>query len=96
MTFSIISITAASVRQRRVRRRKMKVIKLDMDNKTEFRLLEVGDVFEYLEEFYIKTGVSATKFNAVDLLTGSVDIIRLDAEVDAMDAEIRVRPKENF
>ena len=72
----------------------MKVIKLDMDNKQEFRLLEIGDVFEYLEAFYIKAGVSVTDFNAVDLLTGSVRIIRLDAEVDVMDAELTVRPKE--
>ena len=58
-----------------------------------FKCLPVGEIFEYLETFYIKTGISANEANAVDLLNGASDIIRLDAEVDVLDAELIVRQK---
>lgn len=63
--------------------------------KTWFRQLAIGDVFEYLEAFYIKTGLSDNEENAVDLKTGSSDIIRLDAEVDLLDAELIIRKVED-
>lgn len=62
--------------------------------KTWFKQLHVGDVFEYLESFYIKVSVSGNEVNAVDLSNGEFDVIRVDAEVDVLDAELVVRKVE--
>ena len=53
-----------------------------------FKYLEIGQPFEYLGSCFIKTGITASEPNAVDLHTGSVDIIRLDADVKAVNATI--------
>ena len=72
----------------------MRITDTRVNCKTWFKLLHVGDVFEYLESFYIKVGVSDNEENAVDLRDGQFDIIRLDAEVDVLDAELVVRKVE--
>lgn len=69
----------------------MRITDTRVNCKTWFKLLHIGDVFEYLEAFYIKTAINDGVANAVDLKTGQLDIIRLDAEVDVLDAELVVR-----
>lgn len=59
-----------------------------------FKNLEIGAVFEYLDSFYIKTGVSTSEPNAVDLGSGAEDIIRLDAEVEPVTAELVITDDE--
>ena len=71
----------------------MKITDQRLDCKSSFRQLCIGDVFEYVEAFYIKTGVAENAPNAVDLRNGRGDIIRLDAEVDLLDAELIVNQK---
>lgn len=58
-----------------------------------FKTLAIGEVFEYLERFYMKIGIAYQEANAVDLLSGEIDIIRSDAEVDVLDAELIVSQK---
>lgn len=71
----------------------MKITDKRVDYRVDFRSLVVGEVFEYLGAFYIKTGVSASEPNAVDLKNGEEDIVRLDAEVDLLNAELIVSQK---
>ena len=72
----------------------MRITDTRINCKTWFKLLHIGDVFEYLESFYIKVSVSGNEVNAVDLSNGEFDVIRLDAEVDVLDAELVVRKVE--
>lgn len=60
-----------------------------------FKSLPMGATFEYLGAFYMKTGVSQSEPNAVDLQTGSVDIIRLDADVTPVRAVLTIEENES-
>lgn len=59
-----------------------------------FRDLAIGDVFEYLEAIYIKTGVTVSDPNATDLKSGQEDIIRLDAEIEPVNAVLVINDPE--
>ena len=63
---------------------------------TTFKLLQKGEIFEYLEKFYIKTGVSQECVNAVDLQNGCEDIVRLDAIVEPVDVQMIITESEDF
>lgn len=72
----------------------MRITDTRVNCKTWFKQLRIGDVFEYLESFYIKVSLSGNEVNAVDLSNGQFDVIRVDAEVDVLDAELVVRKVE--
>lgn len=74
----------------------MKIRDERIEKKTWFKNLAVGDTFEYLNCIYIKTGITPSEPNAVDLLNGSEDIVRLDAEVEPVHAELVIKTEEEF
>ena len=65
-------------------------------HKTSFKLLQKGEVFEYLATFYIKTNVSQECVNAIDLQNGCEDIIGLDAIVEPVDVQMIITESEDF
>lgn len=67
---------------------KLAIVDQRQDITRSFKELELGEVFEYLESIYIKTGVSVNESNAVDFKNGAEDIIRLDAEVKPLRATL--------
>lgn len=74
----------------------LKIIDNRITHKASFRSLAVGDYFEYLETYYIKTGLYDTEANAVDLKNGADDIVRLDAEVEPVEVELHINESEEF
>ena len=72
----------------------MKIRDERAEKKTWFKNLATGDTFEYLNCIYIKTGITQSEPNAVDLKNGAEDIIRLDADVEQVSAELVVKSNE--
>lgn len=73
----------------------LKITDNRVTKRTTFKRLSIGELFEYLESFYIKTGLYETEANAVDLQRGADDIVRLDAEVEPIDAELVISERED-
>lgn len=72
----------------------MKVYDKRRNESEWFKNLLVGDAFMYMDKLYIKTGVSTSEPNSVELETGLVDFIRLDADVVPVNAVVYVFNKE--
>lgn len=72
----------------------MKIKDIRIDGRARFKTLAIGAVFEYLESYYIKTGITDIGANAIDLSNGVADSINIDAEVSELDAELIVKEIE--
>lgn len=68
----------------------MKIID-DRTNRDQwFKALELGQVFDYLDTIYMKTGITENEPNCVNLSNGSVDTFRLTTKVEPLDARLTV------